>query len=87
MKTKFPISLILLFILVQFLSVMATAADKPTSAWVDTSNWTANDDHANMMQQLGIVKLRKWKDGRTDAPLADQPNYDEALATPFSRFT
>ena len=43
--------------------------------------WTTADDHQNMMQQLGIKKLRPGPSGRDGAP--NQANYDEATANPF----
>ena len=41
------------------------------------------EDHQNMMQQLGITKLRPGPSGQDNAPNA--ANYDEALANPFPR--
>ena len=43
--------------------------------------WTAAEDHKNMMEQLGIKALRPGPSGRTDAP--NQANYDPAQANPF----
>jgi len=43
--------------------------------------WTTAEDHQNMMQQLGIKKLRPGPSGRDGAP--NQANYDEATANPF----
>src|SRR5438132_11673110 len=48
---------------------------------VDTKNWTAADDHRNMMEQLGIKTLRPGPSGNEQAP--NHANYDEALANPF----
>src|SRR5690606_3967786 len=45
-----------------------------------TANWTTADDHADMMRQLGITKLRPGPSGQENAPNA--ANYDEALANP-----
>lgn len=44
-------------------------------------NWTAAEDHQNMMDQLGIKKLRSGPSGRDGAP--NPANYDESLANPF----
>src|ERR1700733_6351411 len=44
-------------------------------------NWTAAEDHRNMMDQLGIQTLRPGPSGNESAP--DHANYDEALANPF----
>lgn len=48
---------------------------------VDTKNWTAADDHQNMMDQLGIKALRPGPSGNEIAP--NHANYDEATANPF----
>lgn len=43
--------------------------------------WTTDRDHANMLQELGIVALRPGPSGRADAP--NPANYDETIANPF----
>ncbi len=43
--------------------------------------WTAAQDHADMMAQLGITRLRPGPSGRVDAPNA--ANYDPAKANPY----
>src|SRR5207244_7936760 len=43
--------------------------------------WTAVEDHRNMMEQLGIKSLRPGPSGNEQAP--NHANYDEALANPF----
>ncbi|MEO5922263.1 MAG: acetylxylan esterase [Bryobacteraceae bacterium] len=43
--------------------------------------WTAQDDHKNMMEQLGIKALRPGPSGTETAP--NHANYDEATANPF----
>src|SRR3954467_6461909 len=47
----------------------------------DTKNWTAADDHQNMMDQLGIKALRPGPSGNESAP--NHANYDEAKANPY----
>ncbi|NCI46537.1 acetylxylan esterase [Sediminibacterium sp. WSJ-3] len=44
-------------------------------------NFTTEQDHKNMMEQLGIRKLRPGPSGNESAP--NHANYDEALANPF----
>ncbi len=44
-------------------------------------NWTAADDHRNMMEQLGIRALRPGPSGNDKAP--NHANYDEATANPY----
>lgn len=43
--------------------------------------WTAEQDHQNMMDQLGIRALRPGPSGDEAAP--NHANYDEALANPY----
>ncbi|HVV43765.1 MAG TPA: hypothetical protein VHC72_01130 [Bryobacteraceae bacterium] len=62
------------------LATFAFAASGP----VDTSKWTAADDHQNMMEQLGIKALRPGPSGDESAP--NHANYDEATANPFPNF-
>src|SRR5205809_249712 len=44
-------------------------------------NWTAAEDHQNMMEQLGIKALRPGPSGTETAP--NHANYDESTANPF----
>lgn len=44
-------------------------------------NWTAQQDHRHMMEQLGIVRLRPGPSGQPGAPNA--ANYDPQKANPF----
>src|SRR5579872_6625028 len=48
---------------------------------IDTSHWTAADDHQNMMDQLGIKALRPGPSGNESAP--NHANYDETTANPY----
>jgi hypothetical protein len=48
---------------------------------VDTKDWTAAQDHQNMMDQLGIKALRPGPSGTETAP--NHANYDEATANPY----
>ena len=50
-------------------------------AVIDTKNWTAADDHQNMMDQLGIKALRPGPSGNEAAP--NHANYDESKANPY----
>jgi lysophospholipase L1-like esterase len=44
-------------------------------------NWTAAEDHQNMMEQLGIQALRPGPSGNENAP--NHANYEESKANPF----
>ena len=59
------------------------AAPAPVAAESAAKEWTAADDHQNMLNQLGIVALRPGPSGDEKAPNA--ANYDESLANPFPR--
>ncbi|PJJ83450.1 hypothetical protein CLV57_0432 [Mucilaginibacter auburnensis] len=57
-----------------------------TAAMAQTGNppmvtFTAQEDHKNMMEQLGIKALRPGPSGNESAP--NHANYDEALANPY----
>src|SRR5580658_9349373 len=47
----------------------------------EPKNWTAAEDHQNMMDQLGIKALRPGPSGNEAAP--NHANYDESKANPF----
>ncbi len=60
-------------------AVIAQQPSEPTQS--KPKGWTTQEDHQNMMAQLGIRKLRPGPSGNEKAP--DHANYDEALANPF----
>src|SRR5712691_1605511 len=47
----------------------------------EPKNWTAAEDHQNMMDQLGVKSLRPGPSGNESAP--NHANYDESVANPF----
>src|SRR5690348_10874576 len=57
------------------------AAAPGSGAEAGPLNWTAQQDHQNMMEQLGITKLRPGPSGRAGA--TNEANYDPAKANPF----
>jgi hypothetical protein len=59
----------------------ALVAGLAAQSVIDTKNWTAADDHQNMMDQLGIKALRPGPSGNESAP--NHANYDEATANPY----
>jgi hypothetical protein len=63
----------------QIPSAAEKTGDESTSS--GPVNWTAQEDHQNMMDQLGIKELRPGPSGRPDAPNA--ANYDPAKANPY----
>ena len=52
-----------------------------TAALRGPMNWTAEQDHQNMIEQLGIRALRPGPSGDENAP--NHANYDESKANPF----
>jgi lysophospholipase L1-like esterase len=58
----------------------AGARTAPASA---PENWTAADDHQNMMDQLGITSLRPGPSGNDLMP--NHANYDESTANPYPK--
>ena len=46
-------------------------------------NWTAAQDHQNMMDQLGIKALRPGPSGQTAPGTPNMANYDPAKANPY----
>jgi hypothetical protein len=67
------------------LTAVAFAAIAAVVLWgqshVDTKNWTAAEDHQNMMDQLGIKALRPGPSGNESAP--NHANYDDEKANPY----
>src|ERR1700693_6221983 len=60
--------------LLAFFAAVALGQEPPV-------NWTAADDHRNMMEQLGIKALRPGPSGKESDP--NHANYDESKAIPF----
>src|SRR5690349_169891 len=58
-----------------------SAPASPANGCAAARNWTAEQDHRNMMEQLGIQALRPGPSGNETAP--DHANYDESKANPF----
>ena len=52
-------------------------------AQTEPKAWTAQDDHKNMMEQLGITALRPGPSGNEAD--ANHANYDESKANPFPK--
>ncbi|HEY1760452.1 MAG TPA: hypothetical protein VGG72_34075 [Bryobacteraceae bacterium] len=64
-----------------FLALAPAVLVGQPSALPQPLNWTAAEDHQNMMDQLGIKALRPGPSGTETAP--NHANYDEATANPF----
>ncbi|HEY9225923.1 MAG TPA: hypothetical protein VIP11_04705, partial [Gemmatimonadaceae bacterium] len=61
--------------------VFAVAASRAGAQQPEPRNWTAQQDHRNMMEQLGIRALRPGYSGNEQDP--NHANYDESKANPF----
>ncbi len=73
--------LIVLFLIA---SAIAASGQQPVPApgnYPPPVNFTAEQDHQNMMDQLGIKALRPGPSGNESAP--NHANYDELLANPY----
>ena len=70
-----PIAFCILF------SLWASAAMAQSDLYPKPVVFTAEQDHQNMMDQLGIRKLRPGPSGNEAAP--NHANYDESLANPY----
>ena len=58
-----------------------TAEAEPQKPALKAMIFTTQQDHQNMLQQLGITKLRPGRNANERAPNA--ANYDEAKANPY----
>src|SRR5512139_1410660 len=72
---------ILVFMLVAIAGIIALVAQQPGAPNMQEIQKKTQEDHQNMMNQLGIKKLRPGPSGNESAP--DHANYDESLANPF----
>jgi len=71
-----------LMLVVSIGTVSGQPASAPNSGTnPEPLNWTAQQDHKNMMEQLGIKALRPGPSGRTGA--TNEANYDPAKANPY----
>jgi hypothetical protein len=59
----------------------ALVAGLSAQSAIDTKDWTAQQDHQNMMDQLHIKSLRPGPSGDEKAP--NHANYDDATANPY----
>ena len=73
--------LYLLFALFVSSASAQQASKATTSSYPPPVNFSAQEDHQNMMDQLGIEALRPGPSGDEKAP--NHANYDESLANPY----
>jgi lysophospholipase L1-like esterase len=62
------------------IAASSTNAQRPN---LEPKNWTAAEDHRQMMEQLGITALRPGPSGNEQDP--NHANYDESKANPFPK--
>jgi len=62
-------------------TVIVAVSAQESGPMPEPMDWTREQDHQNMQQQLGITRLRPGPSGQNDAP--NPANYDEATANPF----
>lgn len=70
--------LLLLLGVASIVSAQTTEIDK--SKYPPLVTFTTQEDHANMMKQLGITEVRPGPSGNENAP--NHANYDESIANP-----
>lgn len=73
--------LYLFFAIAANTAIAQNAAISTTGKYPPLVNFTTEQDHQNMMKQLGIKALRPGPSGDESAP--NHANYDEALANPY----
>src|SRR5262245_17779406 len=83
MATKRHLIAASVYILAALIVTLGTTVlgQQSSSPAPEPKNWTAAEDHQNMMAQLGIRKLRPGPSGNESAP--NHANYDETTANPF----
>jgi hypothetical protein len=64
-------------------AAFAQSTAAPAQSTAPPVTFTADQDHQNMMDQLGIKALRPGPSGNENAP--NHANYDESLANPFEK--
>src|SRR5690348_2571080 len=69
--------------LLMLLAVGAGAQGQTSNNNPPPVNFTAEQDHQNMMDQLGVKKLRPGPSGNEAD--ANHANYDESLANPYTK--
>src|SRR5262252_1432579 len=82
-RVRVNVIVIRLFSMLYLFSVICIGnarAQNPATDAPPPVTFTAEQDHQNMMEQLGIKALRPGPSGNEKAP---NPNYDEAKANPF----
>jgi (4-O-methyl)-D-glucuronate---lignin esterase len=71
----------LLFSSLVFFCLAVAAFAQSSASYPPPVNFTAQQDHQNMMDQLGIKALRPGPSGNENAP--NHANYDESKANPY----
>ncbi len=79
--SSFVTGFALLFLQAALSSQNAPARSAEAVAPGEPLNWSTQQDHKNMMEQLGITRLRPGPSGRPSA--TNSANYDPAKANPF----
>ena len=67
---------------VAFIGFLNVGRAQPSVAKPEPLNWTTQQDHQNMKDQLGITRLRPGRNGNPNAT-NNPANYDPAKANPF----
>jgi hypothetical protein len=81
MRPKYHLTVLARSTLTQYLVLSYASIAIATAQNAPPVTFTADQDHQNMMDQLGIKALRPGPSGDEKAP--NHANYDEALANPY----
>src|SRR6202167_6340065 len=81
-RLVFPTSLVLSVRLGATIVFACQIATAQQTGCAPPMNWTSEQDHRNMMDQLGVKALRPGPSGNDQAP--NHANYDESLANPYN---
>lgn len=81
MRSRLYLALLSIAVAFVCVATCAMAQSVPGSTSPQPVNFTADQDHQNMMDQLGIKALRPGPSGNEKAP--NHANYDETKANPF----
>src|SRR5216110_410807 len=82
---RFSVASRMTLLAIMITSIAATnyIAQQVAANMPQAMNWTTAEDHQNMLQQLGIKKLRPAPSGSVPENDPRSANYDEAKANPF----
>lgn len=82
-RTVFLRSCVLLVVVLSAVSTFTTVSAQEIPQGTAPVIFTVQQDHQNMLGQLGITRLRPGRDGSANAQGPNAANYDESKANPY----